>query len=202
MPEMDGFEATRLIRQFEKKQGIHIPIIAMTANAMEGDRKVCEDAGMDDYLSKPVTMKVLAEMLDRWAPHLENKKEMQENPKEKGKMKITLDKDILNNIRELQTGDEEDLLSELIDVYKKDSKQTMTGLIASIGQGDFVAIKRAAHRLKGSSANLGGSELAAMCRKLETAAEEGNTQKLAGLLPELKETYSQTVKEMAKQKKS
>jgi two-component system sensor histidine kinase/response regulator len=73
MPEMDGFEATRLIRKLEKNNGVHTPIIAMTANALEEDQKICKDAGMDDYISKPVTMKVLAEMLEHWSKPFRDK---------------------------------------------------------------------------------------------------------------------------------
>ena len=70
MPEMDGLEATRLIRERELETGQHIPIIAMTAHAMQGDRERCLDAGMDDYVTKPLEPKVLFNALDRWfAPH-------------------------------------------------------------------------------------------------------------------------------------
>ena len=69
MPEMDGFEATRHIREFERLRGQHIPIVAMTANAMEGDRARCLEAGMDDYMAKPVHQTTLWEMVERWAPH-------------------------------------------------------------------------------------------------------------------------------------
>ena len=68
MPEMDGFAATRAIRKAEIRNGRHIPIIAMTANAMEGDRETCLAAGMDDYISKPVTRDKLHDVLRRWVP--------------------------------------------------------------------------------------------------------------------------------------
>jgi CheY-like chemotaxis protein len=71
MPEMDGFDATREIRKSELKTGKHVPIIAMTANAMSGDRERCIEAGMDDYIAKPVTRHVLNEILGRWLPSLE-----------------------------------------------------------------------------------------------------------------------------------
>ena len=66
MPDMDGFEATRQIRAWEHKHGQHIPIIAMTAHAMAGDRERCIDAGMDDYVSKPLEPRVLFNAIDRW----------------------------------------------------------------------------------------------------------------------------------------
>lgn len=66
MPEMDGFEATRRIRQWESGQGRHIPIIAMTAHALKGDRELCIEAGMDDYITKPLEPNVLFNTLDRW----------------------------------------------------------------------------------------------------------------------------------------
>ncbi len=68
MPEVDGFEATKLIRKAERLSGEHVPIIAMTANAMEGDRDLCIAAGMDDYLSKPVDMAKLRELIECWLP--------------------------------------------------------------------------------------------------------------------------------------
>jgi two-component system sensor histidine kinase/response regulator len=65
MPEVDGFEATRMVREFEKSTGGHIAIVAMTAHAMKGDRERCIEAGMDDYIAKPVQFKELAEALQR-----------------------------------------------------------------------------------------------------------------------------------------
>ncbi|PON11778.1 hypothetical protein C2W62_43050 [Candidatus Entotheonella serta] len=70
MPEMDGYEATSAIRQREAQARGHIPIVAMTANAMQGDRERCLEAGMDDYISKPVKSKDLLAILQKWVPAL------------------------------------------------------------------------------------------------------------------------------------
>lgn len=68
MPNMDGFSATRAIREAERATGRHVPIVAMTANAFREDRQACLDCGMDDYLSKPVRLRELRRMIERWAP--------------------------------------------------------------------------------------------------------------------------------------
>jgi CheY-like chemotaxis protein len=78
MPEMDGFETTRLIRKAESRTGRHVPIIALTANAMEGDRDTCIAAGMDDYLSKPLDLKKLQRHIERWLPELMSQHELQD----------------------------------------------------------------------------------------------------------------------------
>jgi CheY-like chemotaxis protein len=75
MPDMDGFEATRQIRAWEKSNGQHIPIIAMTAHAMSGDRERCLDSGMDDYVTKPLEPRVLFNAIDRWTQEADPEKE-------------------------------------------------------------------------------------------------------------------------------
>jgi CheY-like chemotaxis protein len=70
MPELDGFEATRAIRQKEQVSGEHLPVIALTASAMQSDRERCLEAGMDDYLSKPIDVKRLREVVQRFMPEL------------------------------------------------------------------------------------------------------------------------------------
>jgi CheY-like chemotaxis protein len=79
MPEMDGFESTRRIREWETQNGQHIPIIAMTAHAMAGDRERCINAGMDDYVSKPLDPRVLFNVIDRWTQNMDSKKIIRAN---------------------------------------------------------------------------------------------------------------------------
>jgi two-component system sensor histidine kinase/response regulator len=72
MPEMDGFVATRAIRDREKQTSTHLPIIAMTAHAMSGDRERCMEAGMDDYISKPINARALLSLVEKHCPQLAN----------------------------------------------------------------------------------------------------------------------------------
>jgi two-component system sensor histidine kinase/response regulator len=81
MPDMDGFEATRQVRAWEQSTGQHIPIIAMTAHAMTGDRERCIEAGMDDYVSKPLEPRVLFSALDRWTQNMDTEKVIKAEPK-------------------------------------------------------------------------------------------------------------------------
>ncbi|MBZ0186411.1 MAG: response regulator, partial [Candidatus Obscuribacterales bacterium] len=78
MPEMDGYQATKQIRLLEKRTGMHIPIVALTAHALEGSREACLAAGMDDYISKPVASEALRSVLSRWAPHTQSQDAGQE----------------------------------------------------------------------------------------------------------------------------
>ena len=75
MPDMDGYQATAEIRELESKEG-HIPILALTANAMAGDREKCLDAGMDDFLTKPIQPKLLSETLNKWAAAMKSELEI------------------------------------------------------------------------------------------------------------------------------
>ncbi|NTV37523.1 MAG: response regulator, partial [Anaerolineaceae bacterium] len=119
MPQMDGFAATREIRAYEANSEQHIPIIAMTANAMQGDREACLASGMDDYISKPVTIENLKSMIEFWlqgrAPKGAGENNMEDT------LKSALDQSIVDGIRELQMEGEPDFLTELIDIYMVDA---------------------------------------------------------------------------------
>jgi PAS domain S-box-containing protein len=164
MPEMDGFAASRAIRDRERAGGGRTPIVAMTANAMQADRDACLQAGMDDYLSKPVRQAELQRVLARWLPVTPEPSTDGDRPVEEA---APLDRAILASLRELQSADQPDVLGELIDVFLTDARDQIEALRAAIACGDAAAIERAAHRLRGSSANLGATTLAAHCAELE-----------------------------------
>ncbi|RCX32726.1 signal transduction histidine kinase [Thioalbus denitrificans] len=182
MPEMDGFEATAGIRRQEQLQGLpRIPIIAMTANAMEGDRERCLEAGMDDYLSKPVKRSQLADTLRKWLPE-------PAHPTGPGLDTMTqteapsprtpaVDKAVLVELREIM----EDAFAELIQTYLRDTPTRLVAIRDAIDKTDADALRAAAHTMKSSSANLGAMPLSALAKELEALGRSGTTEGAAEL---------------------
>lgn len=154
MPEMDGLEATRRIRKEWPENGPRI--IAMTANAMPDDREKCLAAGMDDYIAKPVTFVQIQSVLQRHG----TERKIEGQP--------TLDRRALDELASLQSGDGPDLVSELIQLYLGDLPDRIEGIRTAIGRVDSEALRREAHRLKGSSQQMGAARLAALCKELES----------------------------------
>ncbi len=152
MPVMDGFEATRAIRKREGRTGVHVPIVAMTANALTGDRDACFSAGMDDYISKPIAMNELQAALARWL--------------ERPRSKDILDVDRLRDILGEDGATTRDFLIGVL--------PNMTQLCARIeAERDRSALRELAHELKGASGNVGARELAAAAGALESALKNG-----------------------------
>jgi two-component system sensor histidine kinase/response regulator len=151
MPEMDGFAATAEIRRREGTSR-HTTIIAMTANALEGDDEGCLAAGMDDYLSKPVKSEILREMLERWT-----------NKPGTG----VIDHGQLAVLRGVEQVGDTDCLTELIDLFLNDATPQLEALQAALLRNDGAEVRRAAHHLQDSSATMGATRMAALARELE-----------------------------------
>jgi CheY-like chemotaxis protein len=191
MPRMDGHEATAEIRRREREAagGRHIPIIAMTANAMQGDREKALTAGMDDYLAKPVRQESLEEVLGRWTSREDGAlpddgvPEAPETPAENGSV---LDPEVLANLRDL--GDAE-LLAELAGMFFDDASSRLEELRGAIGAGDAAGVERVAHTLKGSSGNMGATRMSAICAELQDVGGSGDLSRAAGLLEGLEEEF-------------
>jgi signal transduction histidine kinase/DNA-binding response OmpR family regulator/HPt (histidine-containing phosphotransfer) domain-containing protein len=167
MPEMDGYEATAEIRRLEGTAR-HTPIIAMTAAAMEGDRERCLDAGMDDYITKPVRLESVAGVLQRWAKppvHEEAGREPAGVPSEDG-APDPLDPAQLELLRSLDDG-EGVVLSEIVREYLAQAEVGRGELARTVEVGDSRALERAAHSLRGASANIGATVLADLCAEME-----------------------------------
>jgi two-component system sensor histidine kinase/response regulator len=170
MPEMDGYEATRQLRRLEGDEGRRLPVIAMTAAAMEGDRERCLAAGMDDYVTKPVRSVAVDAVLVRWIDEREQDEEPAPiaamDPADTGS---PLDPERLALLRELDGGDGE-LLTAVVTEFVDDSTQQLGAVSAALIDGDPRVVERAVHNLKGASANLGATTLADLCGELEVLA--------------------------------
>ncbi|HWQ95507.1 MAG TPA: response regulator [Gammaproteobacteria bacterium] len=180
MPEMDGYEATGVIRTMETESGLHTPIIAMTANAMAGDRERCIAAGMDDYLSKPVGIEQLRVKIQRWLPELPAAQHaiIEDQPAPVAKSPAMDDK-ALDKIRALQMEGEPDLLSEIIASYLGDAPVQLEAIHRAVATGDAEGLRRSAHSMKSSSANLGATVLSSLCKELEEMGRSGDLRQAA-----------------------
>lgn len=183
MPEMDGLEATHLIRQ-RQKDGSHgnyqrrIIIVAMTAQAMQGDREKCLAAGMDDYLSKPIRPKDIRTMLERWgAPAAEvvNAAPAPEPEPSAAGGPPPVEMDRLNDL----TDGNPDSLRELVELYFRQTTQQLSQMEAAIAANKPEDVRRLAHSCAGASATLGMVRLVPLLRDLE---KRGHAGALAGAL--------------------
>jgi two-component system sensor histidine kinase/response regulator len=168
MPLMDGYEATAAIRCREAGSPQRTVIIAMTAHALQGEREKCLAAGMDDYLSKPVKAQELAETLERWSPGSGQQREPVLTGTSAAKsIEQAFDSSVLGSFRELQQEGSPDLITELIELYTKDTKERLTELRTALNNQDMPGLRRTVHQLKGSSANLGIRRMASLCSQFE-----------------------------------
>ncbi len=168
MPDVDGFQATAAIRERECASGRHLPIIALTAHAMSGDRERCLAAGMDFYLTKPLNPGELYETLERAvpgsarvdaviAPTLPPPSSLAFDPAE----------------ALARVADDRELLAQMVDLFRADSPKMLSAIRASVGSSDAAALARSAHALNGSVENFGRAGSFACARELERMGREG-----------------------------
>lgn len=199
MPMMDGYEATREIRKKEQSGSAHIPIIAMTAHAMTGDREVCLAAGMDDYLSKPFSLLQLSRKLDRWlagSPPFHSKDEGHQQDKSISTGEPSTSRDggcidygVLGELEKLACWRSTNKLSQLIRIYLKNAPAQIAGLRSDFQTGDMEALTAAAHTLVASSATLGALRLSDLCREAEQLARDDNLEKLGAVVSRIEAEY-------------
>lgn len=192
MPVMDGLEATRQIRKWEQESSHHIPIVAMTANAMQGDRECCLAAGMDDYLAKPFNVQSLKGILDRWLPL--NSSAPQIHPA--AVIPVTeIEKETppidLSHLRNM-IGDNTGTINKILVMFAHSLDDLLTRLQSSMTDRNIEATRFVAHELKGTSANVGANTLSELAAKIESITKTDNPdwsqiEALYGKMPALTE---------------
>jgi two-component system sensor histidine kinase/response regulator len=184
MPEMDGLTATRKIRESERETQLHLPIIAMTAHAMKGDHERCIEAGMDGYVSKPISSKEVAEAIASIL-HLrgESTPVISLEAKQTDATLPTAPSRIVWNMGETleRLGGDEKLFHEVIEIFLDDVPKHMASLGRAIAAGDAEAVEGAAHTLKGELGYLGISEVSQKARELEEFGRNSDLRFAAGL---------------------
>ncbi|MGC1686668.1 MAG: response regulator [Candidatus Acidiferrales bacterium] len=178
MPEMDGLEATRAIREREKTTRRHLPIVAMTAHAMKGDRERCIEAGMDDYLTKPIRTPELLEVLKRYMS------------KSEPPVTTWSAEQVLERL-----GGNHDLLAELITLFETEGPKTLAEVQTALASHDGKSLERAAHSLKGAAGYLLASEVVAKARELELKAKNSDLAGAAVLVDQLSEQMRRVLAE-------
>jgi CheY-like chemotaxis protein len=163
MPEVDGAEAMTIIRDNERTRGGHIPIIALTAHALKGDRERCLEAGADGYVSKPMTRARLFEEIDRVLGRRHRPPMPSNEP--------SVNAGLLARV-----GGDPKVLEEVIRLFLEDCPRLMGALAAGLADGNTQSVHRAAHALKGSAGNFDAIEVCATAQRLEARAREGDLE--------------------------
>ena len=190
MPEMNGFDATALIRKEEESTGMHLSIIAMTAHAMEGDRERCLTAGMDGYIAKPIKVEDFVETLENLgrSPQVA---EVEATPEPN-------DLEPINAASALaHVGGDVGLLKELVGLFLNEIPELLTDLRKAVKAGDANAIERAAHKLKGSVGNFAARPSFEAALKLEVLGKDGRLSEAEPAYAELEREINRLQSAMA-----
>lgn len=229
MPVMDGFEATVEIRrrQTELNTPMRTPIIALTANAMKGDRDRCLASGMDDYLTKPVDTRELQASLRRWLPEgassdrtmdvssetrpvaadpdkepsIIDVSETLSNGRSAANDEPVLNEEVIRGVLAMCAQATPGFFSKIVDKYVDNSRADVVALRAAIDTNDDALVAAKVHRLKSSSANLGGLHLSALCERLEADARHGDATNYCVLTDEIETEHRRVLLALSKEVK-
>jgi signal transduction histidine kinase/DNA-binding response OmpR family regulator len=207
MPTMDGFAATREVRKREaaaRERGAEarrLPIIALTAHAMRGDRQECLAAGMDDYVTKPIRKDEIRELLRRWLTGSGGSATGSEqgasdrSATAEPNCDSSFDPSALRKLADLGKGDE--FISRLVEAYLSSSARLLAALRNAVAASDPKATTAAAHTLNSSSAQVGAVGVSALCKELEALARSGSMQNAAELLGDITTELDATCERLA-----
>ncbi len=217
MPIMDGYAATSAIRNKEgfsnvtknSGQEIHTPIVALTANAIEGEREKCISFGMDDYLAKPFKPEDLEAMLLKWLPaklitsgenipaqppRLKSSENLEDQPATNKNSSI--DMKALASLEAIQARGAPNIVVKIISTYLDESSKLMAALQDSEMKHDPVVLYKTSHALKSSSANVGANALSEMCKSLEMIGRSGSMKGITPLIRSIEKEYKRTSAEL------
>ncbi len=198
MPVMDGYEATAAIRQMETGRDKRLPIIALTANSMQGDEQKCLDAGMDGFLAKPFTLTQLQVLLARWlqpAIGLQSRDAQPVNPAEATPPanSAAINVHALESLCELDEAGGKDLMKKVLRIFLESAQQSVVQIEHAIHAGDSKVLSRAAHTLKSSTANVGAETLSGFYRQLERLGREERIEEARAILDQVKREHHRAV---------
>jgi CheY-like chemotaxis protein len=190
MPEMDGYEATRRIRALEGG-GEHVPIVAMTASAMKGDEDKAREAGMDDYITKPVKVETLGSILEPLIrpKHATTDARMAQPRPEQAVPPPAIDRGMLASLLELDDPDEDPESGGLINETIQSAAKSHAQLLTAVKDEDVEAIAFLAHRLKGVVGLLGAKPMSSLCLQLESAVANGELAQTHELVDKIESEF-------------
>ena len=182
MPVMDGYQAAREIRSRETRAN-RVPIIALTADAMKGTEQLCRESGMDDYLTKPIDRERLSEVVNRYLPSatagpaaaLAERRELEPDELETPIAPVDWERLMLT------ADNDRDFAGELVQLFIESGDSVLKDIRDALERGDMAALGRAAHSLKGSSANMCAGLASEAAARLESAARAGVAEDVAKL---------------------
>ncbi|CAK9099568.1 Sensor protein GacS [Durusdinium trenchii] len=190
MPTMDGYQATRVIRESEESDGNnHIPIIAMTAHAMEGDRERCLSAGMDDYISKPIDARNLIRLVERRVRKATKLRPQTERITKPDVRNEPVSIDYKASLARL--GGDEDLFLELVQLFEEDAPSLLDDIDAGVAKREDEQVARAAHSLKGLASNFGAQAAIEAALEVETAGRSAEWNGIHAKVTSLRGAISQ-----------
>ncbi|MDM8536959.1 response regulator [Desulfobacterales bacterium HSG17] len=221
MPVLDGYQTTAAIRRLEKKNVLekYTPIVALTANALEGDREKCLAAGMDDYMSKPFKQSGIQAVLERWfndntpakpevVPEKIRAEKEDKNSKEDASHEDLMDTEnneiidfkVLRLLEELQIEGEPSIVASIINAFLNCSMSQLPQLQKSFSENDIKTVQQLAHSFKSSSANVGAVRLSEMSSELEMNCKKGSMENIADLISAIETEFVRVKDELTKQK--
>lgn len=195
MPEMDGFEATQwILNEFDKEN--RPAIIAMTAFALEGDKEKCLNAGMNDYISKPIMVEEITDKLKKWGGERDFRQPVISKVDEKSPS--LLDTHVINRLLELNEKFEKGFFQEVLDMFFKQAPVIINEMIQYCQEQRFDKMSESAHKLKGSALNVGAKAMADVCREIEVKGKNNQVGNCNQILDRLTSVYAASQKELNK----